>query len=267
MTPSFPKVDPDIWPAQLCHIDRGDAIYKNRNSVSIKSSKYAHFSVTHASTLDRPKSQSVQPQTSIKPPPLSIDGIMKKMKINYNKLKPSQQAALEDIHRNCVQVFNNDMTEGYNHSMGKYELSFVFKETSSPPPLKVWAPQYNRTCQELLQAKCDQLEEQGVLVDPMDAGVDIRHLSPIMIQQKGRAKHKKLQDCSLDEVRFISCQNVLNESIKPIPSSSTSQVKILKFLSRWKYHIFADLHNSYFQIPIRQDLWGYMGINTPYRGI
>ena len=88
-----------------------------------------------------------------------------------------------------------------------------------------------------------------------------------MIQQKGRAKHTKLQDCSLDEVRFISCQNLLNDSIKPIPSSSTSQVKITKFLSRWRYHIFADLHNSYFQIPIRQDLWGYMGVNTPLRGI
>ena len=101
----------------------------------------------------------------------------------------------------------------------------------------------------------------------MEAGVDIKHLSPIMIQQKGRAKHKKLQECSLEEVRFISCQNVLNDSIKPIPSASTSQVKIMKFLSRWKHHVFADLHNSYFQIPIDKKLWGYMGITTPFRGI
>ena len=88
-----------------------------------------------------------------------------------------------------------------------------------------------------------------------------------MIQQKARARHKKLQDCSLEEVRFISCQNVLNDSIKPIPSTSTSHIKILKFLSRWRYHIFADLHNSYFQIPIKKHLWGYLAINTPYRGM
>ena len=144
------------------------------------------------------------------------------------------------------------MAEGYNHYMGKYELSFIFKDTSVPPPLKVWAPQYNRSCQELLQAKCDQLEKQGVLVDPAEANIDVCHLSPIMIQQKGRSKHKKLQDCSLNEIRFISCQNVLNESIKPIPSTSTSQIKITKFLSRWKYHAFADLYSSYFQIPINR---------------
>ena len=136
--------------------------------------------------------------------------------------------------------------------MGRYEASFVFKSTSSPPPLKVWIPQYNRSCQELLQAKCNQLEIQGVLVDPMSVYIDVLHLSPIMIQQKGSSKHKKLQECSLDEVRFISCQNVLNDSIKPIPSTSTSHVKILRFLGRWKFHIFAVMHNSYFQIPIKQ---------------
>ena len=101
----------------------------------------------------------------------------------------------------------------------------------------------------------------------MKENVDVLHLSPIMIQQKGRAKFKKLQDCSLEDVRFISCQNVLNDSIKPIPSTSTSHIKIMKFLGRWKYHIFADLHNSYFQIPINKKLWGYMAVTTPYRGI
>ena len=189
------------------------------------------------------------------------------MKIDTTKLSSQQCRNLESIHRKFIRVFDNDMTEGYNHSMGEYEISFVFKETSSPPPLKVWAPQYNRSCQELLQAKCDQLERQGVLVDPMEAQVDVLHLSPIMIQQKGRAKHKKLQNSSLEEVRFISCQNVLNDSIKPIPSTSTSQAKIAKFLGRWKYHIYADLHNSYFQIPIKRSLWGYLAVTTPYRGI
>ena len=88
-----------------------------------------------------------------------------------------------------------------------------------------------------------------------------------MIQQKGRAKHKDLKYCTLDEIRFISCQNVLNDSIRPTPSSSTSHIKIFKFLGRWRYHIFADMHNSYFQIPVEKRLWGYLAINTPYRGM
>ena len=267
ITPSFPGVDPLCWRAQICPVKDGQAEYVNSNQVIIKSPKYAHFNAIPVQMEERKESFRNKPPCPIASPPASINQILKLMKVNTAKLSRQQQTKLENMHRKHSQVFDNDMSIGYNHRMGNYELSFAFKETSSPPPLKVWAPQYNRTCQNLLQAKCDQLEEQGVLVDPMEANVDILHLSPIMIQQKGRARHKKLQDCSLDEVRFISCQNVLNDSIRPIPSTSTSQVKITKFLSRWKYHAFADLHNSYFQIPISRKLWGYMGINTPFRGI
>ena len=84
------------------------------------------------------------------------------MKINWSKLSNEQTVMLNDIHRQYSSVFDSNMTGGYNHYMGRYELSFTFKDTSTPPPLKVWVPQYNRTCQELLQAKCDQLEQQGL---------------------------------------------------------------------------------------------------------
>ena len=71
----------------------------------------------------------------------------------------------------------------------------------------------------------------------------------------------------MDEVRFITGFNVLNENIRPISGRSTSAVDIFKFLVKWKYSIFADLHNSYFQIPMKKSLWGYLGIMTPFRGI
>ena len=45
-----------------------------------------------------------------------------------------------------------------------------------------------------MQAKCDQLERQGVLVDPKTHDINIRHVSPCFIQQKARAKHKQLDD-------------------------------------------------------------------------
>ena len=266
VTPAFQGVDPDEWPCQICPIVEGSARYVNRGRRIIKCPKYAHFAVHKLTEV--PNNDEKRLQTMHSPlAPLSIDNILRQFSINDAKMNQSQRAFLDIVHRKNVRVFDNDLTYGYNHKLGYYEVSFVFKDSSKPPPLKVWAPQYNKSCQDLLQAKCDQLEAQGVLKDPMDEGIDILHLSPIMIQQKGRAKHKKLQDCSLEEVRFISCQNVLNESIKPIPSTSTSQIKILKFLGRWRYHIFADMHNSYFQIPIKKDLWGYMAVTTPYRGI
>ena len=80
--------------------------------------------------------------------------------------------------------------------MGKYEVSFLFKDLSRTPPM--WAPNCNKSCQDLLQAKCDQLESKGILADPIEEGINILHLSPVMIQQKGRAKHKKFPECSLE---------------------------------------------------------------------
>ena len=112
------------------------------------------------------------------------------------------------------------------------------------PPYKIWVPQFNRKCQDLMQAKCNQLEKQGVLVDPKVHGIAIGHVSPCFIQQKARAKHKQLDDCTL-EVRFISCFNVLNDSIHPIPGRSNSYNDIIKFFGRHKFLIRANLSSSY----------------------
>ena len=267
ITPSFQGMDPNKWPAQICPVVNGCAMYVNQTSEIISCPKYSHFTLNTVSEVP-----SYQSTNSLKPcqrvsPPVSIDLFLKQIQINTALLDSNQLDRLDQLHRTFASVFDGDLTEGYNHAMGHYEVSFAFKDTLAPPPLKVWAPQYSRSCQELLQAKCDELELQGVLVDPMEVNTQILHLSPIMIQQKGQAKFKKLQDCSVEDVRFISCQNVLNESIRPIPSTSTSHIKIMKFLGRWKYYIFADLQSSYFQIPIDRKLWGYMAVQTPYRGI
>ena len=61
--------------------------------------------------------------------------------------------------------------------------------------------------------------------------------------------------------------NTLNDSTRPKPTSSCSAVSIFLFLARWKHHAFADLNNSYFQLPVKQSLWSYLGIMTPYKGI
>ena len=122
-------------------------------------------------------------------------------------------------------------------------------------------------CQSLLQSKCDELEHQGVLVDPKRHNIDIRHVSPCFIQQKARAKHKPLESCDLSEIRFITCFNVLNESIHPVSGRSNSYNDILAFISRHKFLIFADLYNSYFQIRVNRKHWKYLGIMTPHRGL
>ena len=99
-----------------------------------------------------------------------------------------------------------------------------------------------------------------MLVNPNKYRIDVRPVSPSFIQHKARAKHKELDTCTLDKVRFITCLNVLNESIHTKPGQSNSYNKIIQFLSRHKYHIHADLTSSYFQIQVHRRLWTFLGM-------
>ena len=182
-------------------------------------------------------------------------------------MSKDQNKRLENIFQQNICAFNEDLTDGFDNEDDPYEASFTFKKENRVPPVKVWAPQFNRKCQDLLQAKCDELERQGVLQDPKRHGVDVRHVSPCFIQQKARAKHKPLENCDLSEIRFITCYNVLNDSIHPVSGRSKSYNDILTFLSRFKYLIFADLYNSYFQVKVAKKHWKYLAIMTPYRGL
>ena len=171
-------------------------------------------------------------------------------------MTPEQQSKLDRINKEYHRVFDNDLSEGYNHHAGQFFADFTFN--NKPPPTRVFVPQYNKKCASLQQAKCDELEAQGVIVDPKVLGIPVLHVSPSWIQQKGRAKHKNLQDCSLDEIRFITAFNTLNDFIRAKTSTSCSSSTIFTFLSSWKFHIFADLNNSYFQLPVKKNLWSYL---------
>ena len=205
------------------------------------------------------------PSYTCRRPALNMDESLSQISINENIMSNNQLDRIRQINKSFVEVFDNDLNIGYNHQAGRFFADFSF--SNKPPPTRVFVPQFNKKCSDLQQAKCDELENQGVLVDPKKFDISVIHVSPSWIQQKGRAKHKNLQDCTLDELRFITAFNSLNDCIRPKPSSSCSANVIFLFLSRWKFHIFADLNNSYFQLPVKKSLWGYLGIMTPHKGI
>ena len=104
-------------------------------------------------------------------------------------------------------------------------------------------------CADLMQAKCDELERQGVLHDPKNVGVDVRVVSPAFIQQKARARNKPLHTCTLDEIRFISSFNLLNKSIHAVPGRTS--MKIL--LNFWAAGSFTS--SLIFRIVISKSRW------------
>ena len=270
--PPTPRIDSSqpAWHPQVCEVLAGSAIYVNHTSNPLSHPKNTHF---RALPMAAAEAEAVQPSLPIKPkqallvPPASPESILTQLKINTSLLTSAQLATLEDIHLRNLSAFDEDMTEGFRDTANPYRATFTFRKENRPPPFKIWVPNFNQRCQDLLQAKCDQLEQQGVLVDPQQHNIPIRHVSPSFITQKARAKHKQLEHCSLDEIRFISCFNVLNDSIHPIPGRSNSYNDILKFFSRHRYLVCADLSSSYFQIRMATKHWKYLGIMTPHRGI
>ena len=165
-----------------------------------------------------------------------------------NSSLPKFTVSTSDVSRSLTMTFEMDIT-----------TTVVSSWLTSPsaidhPPAKYLSLNTIRSVQTYNNPNATNLKPKGFLVDPKLYDLPILHVSPSWIQQKGCAKHKKLQECSLDELRFITAFNTLNDSIRPKPTTSCSANSIFLFLARWKNHIFADLNNSYFQLPVKHAL-------------
>ena len=268
--PPTPKIDSNTpaWEPQVCPVVSNTAVYTNNATHPLSHIKNCHFrALPMIEAKDAPylplKTDTIHLSAASLPNP----EILSQIKINTTLLSSDQLNRLHNLHIKNISAFNEDVTEGYDDKANPYLATFSFRKESKPPPFKIWVPDFNSRCRSLMQSKCDQLEGQRVLVDPMKENIEIRHVSPCFITQKARAKHKSLDQCTLDEVRFITCFNVLNDSIHPIPGRSNSYNDILRYLSRHRYHIFADLSNSYFQIKMHKKHWKYLGVMTPHRGL
>ena len=266
--PQFYKPDdpgPE-WLPQICKVQDGHALYENKSDRVLLHSKGVHIHTMAAVGLNNNDLNASIVERTPAPnlaKPCDIVERLREIKVNNKVMTGEQMKRLQNIHNKNYRVFDDNLSTGY---LG-YEAKINFRQETQAPPYKLWAPQFNRKCQDLLQSKMDELEHEGVLADPIDHGINVRNVSPCFIQQKARAKHRPLEDCALQEIRFISCFNVLNDSIRAIPSTTNTYDNIVKFISRHKYFIFADLLNSYFQIKVASQDWKHLGVMTPHRGL
>ena len=268
-TPLEPSSAASLWPPQVCDVASGSALYVNQTESPLYHAKHTHFRLLQMEELPvtKPVSCPVNLLALTTPSQPSADSILAQIKINSDVLSAAQLQDLHTLHRKHLSAFNEDMSGGFQDADHPYYATFAFKDENRTPPHKVWAPQFNRKCQDLMQAKCDELEHDGILADPSKVDTDVRLVSPTFIQQKGSAKHKPLAQCSLNEIRFITCFNSLNDSIHPVSGRSNSYNDIMKYMASQPYCIHADLTSSYFQVKVHKKFWKYMGVMTPYRGI
>jgi len=201
------------------------------------------------------------------PPPAAPSITSDDLNINSNILTMQQINNIVTICNTNKAAFDNNLTTGYNHKAGRHYASLRFKSEAKPAAKTLGMPSYSRKCANLQQAVMDRLEQQGVLAHPQDHGIQVNLVSPSWVLQKGSARNKKLEECTIDELRFVVAFNALNDHLLPQPSKPSSAIKALKFLARWKYFIFADLNSSYYQIHLAKKDWAWTGVMTPFRGV
>jgi len=270
-TPSLVAIQPisdnnNLIP-QITNMNQSSVTYTNHSSELLQINKATRFLCMPASVEDRDSIVSSSNTETHRDLALTDPIPILEKNTNSSILSQTELSDLKTIHRENLPAFDNDLSTGYNGKSGRYLASLTFKQDTLPESKICPIPLYSSKCAALQQAVMDNLEDQNILIDPQKHNIQVRKISPSFILQKGRAKHKKLDDCSIDEIRWVVAFNNLNDSLLPKPSKPTSSNNILSFLAKHKFHIFADLHNSYFQIPIAKRDWQWLGIRTPFKGI
>ena len=171
-----------------------------------------------------------------------------------NILTTEHHGQFQNLLRKYDDVFSPDL-KGYNGSVGPFE-AVVNMGPVEPPQRKGRIPQYSRNRLVELQAKFDELEQQGVFRRPEDIGITAEYLNPSFLVKKPSGGF-----------RLVTAFAEVGQYSKPQPSLMPDVDSILRTIGQWKYIIVSDLSNAFYQIPLSKKSMKYCGVATPFRGI
>ena len=125
------------------------------------------------------------------------------IQINEKKLSPQNVQQIHTINRQYQDVFQPSLINGYNGSAGSHTVKLHWADSSRPPANKMLSPRWSTNRDEILQRKMDQLTKDGVLLVPHEIDTQVKFVSNVFLQKKGRAAQKDLSECSNDERRLL----------------------------------------------------------------
>ena len=81
-------------------------------------------------------------------------------KIKYgNTIEATVKATLDNAHQKHLEVFNKDLSEGYNYFYGKHRCELNWSSNERPLASKVKVPNYNHDLKGLQQDLMDDLTQ------------------------------------------------------------------------------------------------------------
>ena len=253
------------WPSpQLCKVSNGFISVQNYSN-DIISLKNGNDKVQVRTFVENKFVEAKCLSTSISNPVLNEK--YKNIQINSEGIDSKVVSFIKQINEKYSDVFNEDLTEGYNMHFGKHVCHLNWAGDSRPPASKVHSINYDHDTKVLLQQVCDQLTHAGVLGIPQSNNVKIQHVSPAFLVRKQKAKNKNKNELTTKDVRLVINFGVLNEYLKNFPTPVTKTKDIFLHLGRWKHIIVMDLFQGFFQNHSAPEDAPWLGISTPFGGL
>ena len=197
---------------------------------------------------------------------------LEKLTVDPDKIVASLPAGkkcldmLNNINREHHEVFDSDLSVGYNGASGPCTADWDFLQ--EPPVSHGKVPIYAKEDQLYkLQLKIDHLHTQGIVRKPEELGVTLKLVNPIMLVKKASANDKPWDQVNpITETRAVLAANVLNEFSEDVPGDIITPEQHLSKVTKHKFHITTDMENSFDQINIAKRKLPYMGFNSPFKG-
>ena len=187
--------------------------------------------------------------------------------IDLTRAPAHLQDKLRKAHLKYSDVFEPDLSTGYNGYSGVHEVKLRFADENRPLMTKTHVPKWAGKHDNIKQKKMDQLEAQNVLLDPYKHNIPIKLISPCFLRLKARAKNKEMEECDLSEIRWIVSPGQLNPHLKQLFTNTVTKEDLFTFKSEKPHCIEFDLYEGYFQNHICKEDWGYLAVETPFKGL
>ena len=207
-------------------------------------------------------------QTEVsRPPQQNHQDILKDIYIESNVMNEHENKQCQEILTKNIDVFNDDVSEGYNNFSGELDVDWNWLNNQLPPPNIMKHPTYSNTKMKiLLQEKIDFMESQNICMKAHMLGAPIQYASLPMLVAKSSLKSVKGEPTHIN-YRFVTLFNKLNEYIALEPSQPDSIEETLYDVGQWKYIIVGDLSNSFHQRWIAKNKLPWMAFPSPYKGM
>ena len=200
----------------------------------------------------------------------STDDILKEIELDQtNKLSEKEKMPFVNIIREYTNVLQDDLP-GYNGNYGKVNASYEFNSSTRPPPQKVRTPGYGILGEKLYNEKCAEMMKLGVLIDPLQLGIQPKLVNNSWVVKKGHAASKSWDQCCSKDVRVVTGFDYLNKYLKAIPSKVNKFQTIYTSITQWKYMGEMDFKDMYWQLKFDKfssdikDKLSYLCIRTSF---